>query len=282
MIPPVVSVEWLFEHPEVVLVDVRWYLDGRSGRDAYREGHIPGASFLNLDKYLAAPPAPRLGRHPLPTPKRFAKGLRRAGASDDSTVVAYDDAGGSVAARVVWLLRLLDVEAAVLDGGLDAWPGQLQKGKVEVEQGDFTPHKWVREGLATIDDATTHPYVIDSRAPERYRGEVEPVDPRAGHIPGAINVFFGDNLAEDGRFLPPEQLRRRFEELGIDDATDYVVYCGSGVNACHNLIALEYAGLGRGRLYPGSWSQYANTVRPAATGPEPGTRRPIGPLGFSG
>lgn len=281
MIPPVVSVEWLADHPEVVLVDVRWYLDGRSGRDAYLAGHIPGAAFLNLDKYLAAPPAPRLGRHPLPTPKRFAKGLRRAGVSDDSVVIAYDDAGGSVAARVVWLLRMVGVDSAVLDGGLAAWKGPLERGRVEREPGDFTPHKWVREGLATIDDATTHPHVIDSRAPERYRGETEPIDPRAGHIPGAINVFYGDNLAPDGRFLAPEQLRERFAECGIRDASDYVVYCGSGVNACHNLIALEYAGLGRGRLYPGSWSQYSNTVRPAAVGPEPGTRRPIGPLGFS-
>lgn len=281
MIPPVVSVEWLTAHPDVVLADVRWYLDGRSGYTAYVRGHLPGAVFIDLDKHLAAPPAPRLGRHPLPTPRKFAKSMKKVGISDDSVVVAYDDASGSVAARLVWLLRLLGVNAAVLDGGMAAWKGPLEGGQRTPAPGNFTARTWARELLATVDDATTNPHVIDSRAPERYQGIAEPVDPRAGHIPGAINAFFGDNLDENGCFLAPDAVRERFAELGITDARGVVVYCGSGVNACHNLIALEYAGLGRARLYPGSWSQYANTVRPAALGAEPGTRPAIGPLGYS-
>lgn len=281
MIPAVVDVEWLKAHPGAVLADVRWYLDGRSGAAAYAKGHIPGAVFVDLDKHLAAKPQPRLGRHPLPTPRKFAKSMSKLGISNDSVVVAYDDAGGSVAARLVWLLRLLGVDAALLDGGITAWRGQLEGGFRTPVAGVFTAGSWARELLATVDDATTNPHVVDSRAPERYQGLTEPVDPRAGHIPGAVNAYFGDNLTADGRFKSPDELRQRFNALGIRNAAGAVVYCGSGVNACHNLIALEYCGLGRGRLYPGSWSQYANTLRPASVGSEPGTRPAIGPLGFS-
>lgn len=281
MISPVVDLTWLADHPEAVLVDVRWYLDGRSGTDAYANGHIPGAVFVDLNAVLAAEPTREAGRHPLPTPEVFAEGMREAGISDGSTVVAYDDAGGANAGRLVWLLRLLGLDAAVLDGGLAAWESELDKGFTVVERGDFAARPWAPDDLATIDDACTNELVIDARAPERYRGETEPVDSRAGHIPGALNAPFSGNLNADGRFLSPEALAERFAELGITDATAVVAYCGSGVTACHNLIAMEYAGLGRGRLYPGSWSQYAGTDRPAALGPEPGERPVIDPQGVA-
>lgn len=281
MIPPVVSQDFLAEHPEAVLVDVRWYLDGRSGPDAYANGHLPGAVFVDLNEHLAGPPSPESGRHPLPTPDVFAQGMRLAGVHDDSLVVAYDDLGGAQAARLVWLLRLLGHDAAVLDGGLDAWTGELETGFHRPAAGTFTAKQWIPADLATIDDAATNPLVIDARAPQRYRGETEPVDAQAGHIPGALNAPFTDNLEADMTFRHPAMLAERFAALGITDATAVVAYCGSGVTACHNLIALEYAGLGRGRLYPGSWSQYAATGRPVATGAEPGQRPAIDPHGVA-
>lgn len=279
MIPIVVDLAWLAEHPDAVLVDVRWYLDGRSGVEAYANGHIPGAAWVDLNTTLAGPPSPERGRHPLPTPEEFAEGLRHAGIHDHSVVVAYDDAGGAHASRLVWLLHLLGHDAAVLDGGLHAWTGDLEVGAGHHARGTFTAKPWIPTDLATIDDACTNALVIDARAPQRYRGDSEPVDARAGHIPGALNAFFGDNLTPDGRFRSPEELRERFTALGITDAADVVAYCGSGVTACHNLVAMAHAGLGHGRLYPGSWSQYAATERPAATGPEPGSRPTIDPRG---
>lgn len=281
-IPVVVDATWLADHPEAVLCDVRWYLDGRDGRIAYLSGHLPGAVFVDLDAHLAAPASVEGGRHPLPTPEVFAEGMRAAGISDDSLVVAYDDAGGAVAGRLVWLLRALGVDAALLDGGLGAWPGRLAEGPEDAPaRGAFTARPWLPADLATIDDACTAQLVLDARAPERYRGETEPVDARAGHIPGALSAFFGDNLNPDKTFRSPEELRRRFAALGVTDATDVVSYCGSGVNACHTLVAMEHAGLGRGRLYPGSWSQYAGTERPAAIGAESGARPAIDPHGVT-
>lgn len=281
MIDPVVSHAWLAQHPEAVLADVRWYLDGRSGMDAYANGHIPGAVWVDLNSHLAAPPSDQGGRHPLPTPEAFAEGMRRAGISDDSLVVAYDDAGGAQAARLVWLLRLLGMDAAVLDGGLQAFAGELELGAGQRRDGTFSARAWVPADLATIDDASTAPIVLDARAPERYRGESEPVDRRAGHIPGAREAFYRGNLDAEGGFLPPEELQARFAGFGITDAATVVCYCGSGVTACHNLIAMEYAGLGRGRLYPGSWSQYAATDRPSAVGEAPGSRPEVDPQGVT-
>lgn len=266
MIPPVVDHAWLEAHPEAVLADVRHYLDGRSGADAYRAGHIPDALFIGTDIVLADPPAPTLGRHPLPAPARFAAGLAAAGIGDDTVVVAYDDAGGAMAGRLVWLLRMIGHEAALLDGGLQAWEGALSTAVPAPEIATFTPVAWPESALATIDEAADGEVVIDARASERFRGENEPLDPKAGHIPGARNLPMTGNLGPDGRFLPPAQLRARF--AGIDDASEVISYCGSGITACHNLIALEYAGLGRGRLYPGSWSAYSATDRPVATGTE--------------
>ena len=262
MIPPVVDQAWLEAHPEAVVADVRSYLDGRSGADAYRAGHLPGAVFVSLDVVLADPPGSR-GRHPLPDPSRFAAGLAASGIGDASTVVAYDDAGGAMAARLVWLLRMLGRDAALLDGGIDAWEGGLSTDAVLPEVASFTPTPWPDDALATIDEAVAGPVVIDARAPERFRGEHEPIDPKAGHIPGARNYPLSGNL-DGSRFKSPDDLRERFADLG--PAEGVISYCGSGVTACHNLIAMERAGLGRGRLYPGSWSEYSGTDREVATG----------------
>lgn len=267
MIPPIVDRAWLARHPEAVLADVRYYLDGRSAAEAYAAGHVPGAVRVDMDTVLADPPSAEAGRHPLPAPERFAAGLAAAGVGDGATVVAYDDAGGAMAGRLVWLLRMLGEDAALLDGGLRAWDGELSAEEPEPTQARFSPRPWPDGALATIDEAATGECVIDARAGERYRGETEPIDPRAGHIPGARNLPLTGNLAPDGRFLAPDQLRARFAD--IDDAAAVTSYCGSGITACHNLIALEHAGLGRGRLYPGSWSQYSSTDRPAAVGDEP-------------
>jgi thiosulfate/3-mercaptopyruvate sulfurtransferase len=269
MIPPVIDAAWLRERgADVVLADVRWYLVGRSGRAAYERGHLPGAVFVDLDAWLAAEATPAHGRHPLPDPERFARGMSALGIGDDDTVVAYDDAGGTVAARLVWMLRATGHDAALLDGGLDAWDGPLETDTPPRPPARFAAAPWPEERLASIDDAADPANVVlDARARERYLGQEEPVDPRAGHIPGARSLPAKGNVDESGRLLPVEELRRRFEALGIGPATPVVSYCGSGVNACHTLIALEHAGVGDGRLYPGSWSQWSSDPsRPAATG----------------
>lgn len=271
VIGPVVSVSWWQQHrDEVVPADVRWYLDGRSGRDAYDAGHLPGAVFVDLDRWLAAEPSPQAGRHPLPDPATFAAGLAGLGIADDSTVVAYDDAGGTIAARLVWMLRATGHAAALLDGGLPAYHGPLEQAVPQRPPARFTPRPWPADRLAGLDDATDPGLlVLDARDRSRYRGDSEPVDPRPGHIPGARSLPCRENLAPDGTFLPVARLRARLAEVGVTDAAQVVSYCGSGVTACHNLLMLEHAGLGEGRLYPGSWSQYSHTTRPAALGGAP-------------
>lgn len=269
MIRPVVDIGWWQERRDhVVLADVRWYLDGRSGRDAYERGHLPGAVFVDLDRRLAGPGSPQEGRHPLPDPRVFAEGMAQLGIGDHDTVIAYDDAGGVVAARLVWMLRVTGHEATLLDGGLQAYDGPLDQDAPERHPAVFTPRPWPADLLAHIDDAADRAHVVlDARARERYRGEHEPVDPRPGHIPGARSLPSQENLDDQGRFLPVQQLRRRFEDAGVTEGEAVVSYCGSGVTACHNLLALEHAGLGPGRLYPGSWSQYGHADdRPVATG----------------
>lgn len=260
---PIVSPEWLDSHlDEVVLADVRWYLDGRSGRDAYRAGHLPGAVWIDLDQVLAAPPSPALGRHPMPSPEVFARGLGHAGIGDGAQVVAYDDSGGMAAGRLVWMLRILGEQVALLDGGLGAWTGPLDDGEVRRPPAQFTPRPWPAGLLASADEAAAAPargaLLLDARAPERYRGEIEPIDARPGHVPGALNAPFAGNLdPSTGRFLPAAQLRQRYEAFGVTPGREVVVYCGSGVSACHDLLALEAAGFEptRARLYAGSWSQ---------------------------
>jgi thiosulfate/3-mercaptopyruvate sulfurtransferase len=269
VIDPVVGIDWVRTHPDgLVLADVRAYLDGRSGREAYHRGHLPGAIFVDLDLDLAAPPTAADGRHPLPDPAVFAGRMAALGVGAGDTVVAYDDAGGVMAARLVWMLRALGVNAALLDGGIAAYAGEWETAVPERVPAHFPVRPWPADRFASLPDATSGSFVVlDARQPERFRGEAEPIDPRAGHIPGARNVSCRENVDADGRFLAPAELRKRFAEAGVEDGGEVVSYCGSGVTACHNLLALEHAGFAPGRLYPGSWSQYSHTDRPAATGP---------------
>lgn len=272
MISPVVDFEWLQEHrSEVIVTDVRWYLDGRSGRDAYEEGHIPGAVFIDLENSLAGHGGQGLGRHPLPTPALFAEEMSSNGIGDGATVVAYDDAGGVIAARLVWMLRTLGESAALLDGGLQNFKGELEACSVKPVIAKFSTRLWPQSRIATIDDASdARNVVLDARNRDRYQGENEPVDPRAGHIPGAINIPCRENLNPDGTFLPVPVLRQRFVEAGVGDGRSVISYCGSGVTACHNLLSMELAGFAPGRLFPGSWSQYSQAAdRPVSTGSEP-------------
>ncbi|HEY7272206.1 MAG TPA: sulfurtransferase [Actinoplanes sp.] len=270
MIDPIVDHDWLRAHGDrVILADVRWYLDGRSGRAAYENGHLPGAVFIDLDRVLAAPPSAAMGRHPLPDPEMFAAGLAEQGIGDGDTVVAYDDAGGTVAARLVWLLRITGHAAALLDGGLSGYDGELDHTDPHRPAAVFTARPWPGDRLAGIDEvaAPSGDVVLDARERARFRGEVEPVDPRPGHIPGARSLPAKENLDDRRRFLAAGELRERFAAVGVAEGTPVIAYCGSGVTACHTLLALEHAGLGRGRLYPGSWSQYSSDPdRPAALG----------------
>jgi thiosulfate/3-mercaptopyruvate sulfurtransferase len=268
VIDPVVGFDWVRAHEDrVVLADVRFYLDGRSGRAAYQRGHLPDAVFVDLEADLAAPASSAEGRHPLPDAGSFAERMARLGVGDGDVVIAYDDAGGVMAARLVWMLRALGHDAALLDGGLQAYAGKLVTAEPHRPPAVFTARPWPGERLATLDEtAARTAVVLDARQPERFRGETEPIDPRAGHIPGARSLPCRDNVDESGRFLSPEALRERFAAVGVTAGTTVISYCGSGVTACHNLLALERAGFAPGRLYPGSWSQYSHTDRPAATG----------------
>jgi thiosulfate/3-mercaptopyruvate sulfurtransferase len=277
LLPPVVDVAWLRSHrDDVVVADVRSYLDGRSGRAAHEAGHLPGAVFVDLDHVLAAPAGPGDGRHPMPSATAFATGLGRVGIGDDDTVVAYDDTGGMTAGRLVWMLRLIGRPAALLDGGVVAWNGALESGAVVRAPVDRTPVDWPVHRTLSTDDvanlATSEPatVLVDARGAERYRGDAEPIDRVAGHVPGARNVPWASLLGLDGRFRSPAELRQRFADVGITDGTPVVAMCGSGVSACVDLIALELAGLGPARLYPGSWSAWSSDPdRPVATGDEP-------------
>ncbi|MDA8370983.1 MAG: sulfurtransferase [Nocardiopsaceae bacterium] len=273
-LPVVVDPEWTADHlGDVVVVDVRWYLDGRSGRDAYLGGHVPGAVFADVDTDLSAPATAGSGRHPLPAPEAFAESLARLGIGDDTPVVAYDDAGGSVAARLVWMLRTLGSSAALMDGGIPAWRGGLETGPATPRRRQRTPVPWPADRIAdtgtvlvaTGDDTRL---LLDARTHGRYTGDQPaPVDLRPGHIPGARSAAWPDNLTEDGRFAAPERLRERFAALGAEEARTITAYCGSGVTACHDLLALEHAGFFGARLYPGSWSAWAaDSGLPAETG----------------
>ena len=259
------------------IVDVRWYL-GRpgDGRSAYEAGHIPGAVFLDIDGDLALAPGPGLpGRHPLPDPGVFARRLEAAGIGDEHVVVAYDDVGGWVAARLWWMLDALGHrEAAVLDGGFGAW--LASGGAVSTDVSVVVPGKLslARAWSRTIDRETLRSRlgsvtILDARGAPRYRGEVEPIDPAAGHIPTSVSAPTDGNLGSDGRFLPADALRARFAAFG-DPARPVVTACGSGVAACMNALAMRVAGLPDPILYPGSWSDWSTAGFPVATGPEPG------------
>ncbi|MGW1203667.1 sulfurtransferase [Streptomyces cyaneofuscatus] len=255
-----------------VLLDVRWQLGGPHGRPDYEAGHLPGAVFVDLDTELAGP-AGSGGRHPLPDPEAFGAVMRRAGVGQDTPVVVYDGGQGWAAARAWWLLRWTGhPDVRVLDGGLAAWTGDLSTEIPDPAEGDFRPKPGA---LPTLDaDAAAAlartGLLLDARAAERYRGDVEPIDRVGGHIPGAVSAPTTANVAEDGRYLPAERLAERFTGLGAGKSGEAVgVYCGSGVSGAHEVLALEIAGI-RAALYPGSWSEWsADPARPVATGPEP-------------
>ncbi|MEV0634657.1 sulfurtransferase [Streptomyces sp. NPDC050619] len=263
------------DDPPVVL-DVRWALGDPHGRDHYAEGHIPGAVYVDLDTELAAPPSPQGGRHPLPGIADLQRAARRWGVRQGQHVVVHDDLGNTAAARAWWLLRYAGLtRVTLLDGALGAWRSAGLPLESGVPAGPPPGDVVLRAGGLPVVDAdgaselATHGLLLDARAAERYRGEVEPVDPRAGHIPGAVSAPTGENLAADGTFLPPEELRKRFEEKGAGTASRVGVYCGSGVTAAHQIAALELAGF-EAVLFPGSWSAWsADPARPAATGPLP-------------
>ena len=265
----------LLDDTRLVPLDVRWRLDAPDGRPAYREGHVPGAVFVDLELELASPASPSTGRHPLPVPADLQAAARHWGVRADSIVVAYDDVGGMSAARAWWLLRDAGIgDVRLLDGGLAAWRAAdlpLESGDVEPESGDVV---LVPGRLPTIDFDGAARFaaagrLLDARAPERYRGEVEPIDSRAGHIPGALSAPTGGNLDVRGRFLDREALRARFAELGATEGMPVAVYCGSGITAAHEVFALTLAGFAPA-LYPGSWSQWsARAGAPVATGPNP-------------
>jgi thiosulfate/3-mercaptopyruvate sulfurtransferase len=273
--PALVTTAWLRERlgePGLRVVDCRYRLgEPGAGERLWREGHIPGAAFLDLDRDLAGPPG-ELGRHPLPDPKVFEAATRRAGIGRDTLVVAYDEAAEGGAARLWWLLRHFGHDAVtVLDGGLHGWReagGDLHPGDEEIEPGDFqatSPTDTPATATELAGTAGPAPVLLDARVPERYRGEVEPIDPVAGRIPGARNMPFGE-LAPDGRFLPPDELRARFEAAGVHSGDEAVVYCGSGVTACVLVLAAEVAGIGPTRLYPGSWSEWCARSLPVERG----------------
>jgi len=272
------------DHPPVVL-DVRWRLGGPPGRGEYLTGHIPGAVYVDLDTELARHGEPRDGRHPLPDAAALQESVQRWGIDDGDVVVVYDGEGNLSAARAWWLLRWAGLDdVRMLDGALPAWVGAGQPlvtddvqpvpGSAQVRPGSLP--------TLTADQAggwPRHGVLVDARAAERYRGETEPVDPRAGHIPGAVNAPTGGNLAPDGRFRSPEDLARRFAQLGIDASTPVAAYCGSGVTAAHELAALAIAGVDA-TLYPGSWSQWSNLdlpVEPTAadSGTDSGTAQGV-------
>ena len=243
----------------------------------FEHRHLPDARFVSLDDVLAAPPSGTAGRHPLPSPTDFAQALGDLGLGDDATVVAYDDRGGAFAARLVWMLRILGQSAALLDGGIGGWAAEnsddVERGPVAVTPVERAVQDWPLGALADAIDVAKHltedGVVIDSRDPARYAGELEPIDPVAGHVPGAVNVLFNDNLDADGRFLPTVDLHARFAPI-VEGDTSPIVYCGSGVTACHNALAMEHAGLGLPRVYVGSWSGWtADPDRSVATGATP-------------
>ena len=249
--------------------------DTAAGRRSFEAGHLPGACHADLDQDLSSAKNGRNGRHPLPTPEAFAQRLRVWGVSDDSQIVAYDGSGGMYAARLWWMLRWAGhAECAVLDGGRAAWRaagGEIVGGPQHVAPAPQPPYPLAGDAaLPTLDTtAVQHGLgtrvLVDARAPERYRGEVEPLDPVAGHIPGALNRFFKLNLGDDGRFKPAALLRAEYEALL--GGREPVHQCGSGVTACHNLLAMTVAGLPAGALYPGSWSAWcSDPARPVARG----------------
>ena len=258
--------------PAFRVVDCRFDLAHKTaGREAYLAAHIPGAVYADLEADLSGPPVTDHGRHPLPTPERLHDVFARLGINSNTQVVVYDQVSGSIAGRLWWLLRYMGHDAvAVLDGGWQEWlkAGWPVTAGVEQNPGGTFKGKPQTEWLVTVDQVPHAELLIDSRDPARYRGEMEPLDPRAGHIPGAINRFWKRNLDENGLFKQPAIIRQEFEHiLGDTDPRDAVFYCGSGVTACHNILAVVHGGLAMPGLYAGSWSDWCSSPeRPVAVG----------------
>ncbi|WP_336641493.1 sulfurtransferase [Microbacterium sp. USHLN272] len=259
----------------VRVIDVRWRLDRPDGHAEYLEGHIPGAVYVPLDSELATHGEASEGRHPLPSTETLQRAVRRWGVHDGDLVVAYDDAKGLAAARAWWLLRQAGVDVHVLEGGIRGW---IAAGH-DVDTADESPEEGTAElreigdDALSIDEAAAFPasgVLLDVRAPERYRGETEPLDPIAGHIPGAVNLPTMLHLDADGRILDAATVRANLATVGIAEGTRVAAYCGSGVTAAHTALVLDEVGIDA-KVFPGSWSQWSNTPgRPVATGDQPG------------
>lgn len=266
------TLNYYLGHRQWVIVDCRFDLaDTAAGERAYEQSHIPGAVYAHLDDDLSGPPVTDSGRHPLPTPAAMTALFGRLGIDGNKQVVVYDDANGAYAARLWWMLRYMGHGAvAVFDGGWQAW----QEAGLPTRGGEETNPPALFTGapqmawLVRIEDVQQQVLLVDSRAPARYRGEVEPLDPKAGHISGAVNYPYEVNWGEDNRYLPPERIRQQLQELLGDVPPEQATfYCGSGVSACANLLAMAHAGLGDGRLYVGSWSEWSRDPdREIATG----------------
>ena len=268
--------------PDWVVVDCRFTLsDPDAGIESWRRSRLPGAHYLHLEYDLSGPVTETSGRHPLPDPAALAARLGQCAITPHSRVVLYDDSFGSIAGRLWWMLRWLGHDTvALLDGGFQKWSRErreLESGRPGVRRGagrlNARPRRDAWAGAAEVEQALARgdALLIDARVPERYSGEEEPFDPVAGHIPGAVNRPFDDNLDIDGTFLSPQELREAYEALLGGLPPEQVIHvCGSGVTACHNLLAMEIAGLGGSRLYPGSWSEWiADPRHPIAVGESP-------------
>lgn len=261
-----------YDDPDWIIFDARYDLmDKNAGKDAYLQGHIPGAIYVDLHDDLSKSPSTNKGRHPLPTPAAIEALFCELGIRSNMQVVVYDDSGGSFAARLWWMLRYMQHKnVAVLDGGWQSWLNAERPISQQAEPrvvAEFN-NKALEKSVILIEDVENFEQIIDSRDPARYRGEIEPIDKAAGHIPGAINRFWKDNLSEVGTFKPKQVLKQEFELLlGHAKPENAVFYCGSGVTACHNLLAVTHAGLNMPKLYAGSWSEWSSTPgKPVATG----------------
>lgn len=260
------------DEPGLVIFDCRFSLaDVDSGANAYAAAHIPGASYVNLDEHLSATWEPgKTGRHPLPEREDFAGTLGGFGLAPEDDVVIYDDGPGAFAARMWWMLRWLGhADVAVLDGGFRAWQAEGHPVSTDIPARARTTFP-VREPLTRVvsagEVATTRDLLLDARGADRFRGENETIDPVAGHIPGAVNAPFTDNLADGPRMKPAELLLAQFTGLGVKSGTDTICYCGSGVTAAHNILAMVHAGFDEPALYPGSWSEWiTDPTRPVST-----------------
>lgn len=285
-VPLLVSTDWLAAHltdPDLRIADVRWYLfeKDKTGESEYLRGHIPGAVFIDVETALAKHGVVGPGRHPIPDAPVFAEAMARAGIAANTHVIAYDDRGGATCARLWWLLRYFGhANVSLLDGGIAQWMAEgraLQIDVPKVARKNFvaqSPRQAMVVGKLAVDSLRRDPraHVFDVRVGERYRGEIEPIDPKAGHVPGAQNAPIAGNLKSESdlRFRAPDEIRARFENFGVTRDDKIVAYCGSGVNACQTVFALTLAGFEQPLLYEGSWSDWSRDSNlPVATGDKP-------------